>query len=91
MKFTELPINTLVIIAIAVIVLLVIVVGIIIPAKSGGDETNRRTDFTLLCNNWTANGCGENYYYENEGKIMQTIKCESLGTCKEKCQKAGFC
>lgn len=83
--------NTLVIIAIAVLVLVAIVVGIILPAKSGGDETNRRTDFTLLCNDWAAKGCGETYYYENEYKIKQTIRCESLGTCKGNCSAAGFC
>lgn len=83
--------NTLVIIAIAVLVLIAIVIGIILLTRSGGNEADKRTDFTLLCNEWAAKGCSGSYYYGNEEKIKQAIKCDDLNTCKGKCSAAGFC
>ncbi|MFZ3077601.1 MAG: hypothetical protein WA139_04050 [Candidatus Aenigmatarchaeota archaeon] len=87
----ELPINTLVIIAIAVIVLLAIVVGIILPARSGGEAISKNNDFTLVCNSWAASGCGEKYFYDNEDKVRAAASCASLSDCQCKCEKAGFC
>lgn len=87
----ELPINTLIIIAIAVIVLLAVVIGIILPSRSGGNEISNRNEFTLLCNGWAAKGCAESYYYDNEEKANRILGCSDLGSCKGKCSSAGFC
>ncbi len=87
----ELPIYALAVIMIGVIVFLVIVAGIINPIKSGSDETNRRADFTLLCNRWAINDCSESYYSGKEEEIKKVINCFDYGDCRRKCEKGGFC
>ncbi len=87
----ELPVNTLIILAIGIIVLLAVFVGIILPSRSGGDEASKRTDFTLLCNKWAIDDCGEGFYGSNEESIKKVADCSDFSSCRSKCERAGLC
>lgn len=85
------PVNVLVILMIMILVLIAVFAGIIAPAISGRDEANRGMDFTLLCNEWDAKNCGDNYYFENEERIKKIANCANMNECKGKCERSGFC
>lgn len=83
--------NVLVILALGVLVVIAVVVGIILPAGSGMNTASGSAEFTVVCNEWGAKKCSQEYFDANREKIEKAAACQGFDACQGKCSASGLC